>query len=304
MGYYLVLRSGWIRAEKRGGRPQKGAAPGTPYTLRTALEAGPLDLEEEPNDDPDHATDLSSGAREGYLAPAGDVDWYRLREAQPQVVRVEVSPLNRADVELSLWLPPAKPGGKPQLLARANEGGVREGEVLLNIAIPAGDSFVKVESALREFDGKRTRDGEDPDTLYKLTTQVWPDDGTRDREPNNDLAHAQELALPARATGNIWPKRDVDVYRFHVPGAHAPLDLRVSAVHGVDLMLTLREVSKARDGSERAEVIGTADQIRGEGEEALLAVPLKEGDYTIEVSSPHRDASAVADYTLTISDSQ
>jgi hypothetical protein len=302
-GYYFVLRPGWVSADKPGGRPRRVADPRTPYTLRTSLEAGPPDLEQEPNDDPAHATDLSGGSRSGYLSPAGDVDWYRIRAAVPSLLRVEVSALQRADVELSVWLPAARSGDKPVLLARANEGGVREGEILPAVGIPAGDALVKVESAQRNLDGKWLRDGEDRDTLYRLVASLVPDDGAHDREPNDDLAHAQVVALPAKVTGTIWPKRDVDVYRFRVSEGHPPLDLRVSAVRGVDLMLTLREVRQGRDGQERAEIIGTADQVRGEGEEALLSVPLKAGDYTVEVSSPRKEASASQPYTLTIADS-
>lgn len=302
-GYYFVLRPGWVSADKPGGRPRRVADPRTPYALRTSLEAGPPDLEQEPNDDAAHATDLSGGSRSGYLSPAGDVDWYRIRAAVPSLLRVEVSALQRADVELSVWLPAARPGDKPVLLARANEGGVREGEILPAVGIPAGDALVKVESAQRNLDGKWLRDGEDRDTLYRLTASLVPDDGAHDREPNDDLAHAQVVALPAKVTGTIWPKRDVDVYRFRVSEGRPPLDLRVSAVRGVDLMLTLREVRQGRDGQERAEIIGTADQVRGEGEEALLSVPLKPGDYTVEVSSPRKEASASQPYTLTIGDS-
>jgi hypothetical protein len=302
-GYYFVLRPGWVSADKPGGRPRRIADPRTPYALRTSLEAGPPDLEQEPNDDAAHATDLSGGSRSGYLSPAGDVDWYRIRAAVPSLLRVEVSALQRADVELSVWLPAARPGDKPVLLARANEGGVREGEILPAVGVPAGDALVKVESAQRNLDGKWLRDGEDRDTLYRLTASLVPDDGAHDREPNDDLAHAQVVALPAKVTGTIWPKRDVDVYRFRVSEGRPPLDLRVSAVRGVDLMLTLREVRPGRDGQERAEIIGTADQVRGEGEEALLSVPLKPGDYTVEVSSPRKEASASQPYTLTIGDS-
>jgi hypothetical protein len=172
------------------------------------------------------------------------------------------------------------------------------------VGIPAGDALVKVESAVRTIDGKSARDGEDRETLYKLTATLAPDDGTQDREPNDDLAHAQPAQLPTRITGTVWPKRDVDVYRFHVPEGHVPVDIKLSAVRGVDLMLTLREVRTGASGQETADVIGTADQVRGEGAEALLAVPLKAGDYTIEVSSPRREASATQQYVLEIRDSQ
>ena len=275
----------------------RGANPRVPYRLTAAVEAGPEDLEQEPNDEPARATDIASGGtRTGYLSPPGDVDWYRIRAEQPMILHVEVSALERADLELSVLAAGAKPGDKPQLLARANEGGVREGEVLPNVRVPAGESFIKVEAAARELDGKWVRDAEDRDHSYRLSAQLLPDDGSTDREPNNDVQTAQEVVLPASIRGWIWPRRDVDMFRFHVAAGAAPVTVRVSPVRGVDLQLRLLELRGSR-----ADVIGTADAFRGEGEEQLVAVPLKEGDYLVEVSSPSgKDASATQQYTLTI----
>ncbi len=288
-GFYFVLKSSWP-GKKRPANPR------VPYTLTANLEIGPKDLELEPNDDPAHASPLD-GTASGWLAPSGDTDWYRLRAAQPMILHVEVSPLERADVELSVWAPAsAKPGDKPRLLARANEGGVREGEVLPAVGVPAGDSFIKIESATRDSGGKRVRDGEDRDTLYHLTATLSPDDGSIEREPNNDVASAQPIALPATLKGYVWPRRDVDLFRFHVEAGRAPVSVRLSAVRGVDLMLRLLELKGAA-----AETIGSANAIKGEGEEQILSVPLKEGDYAVEVSSPaNKDASATQPYTLVV----
>jgi hypothetical protein len=293
-GYYLVVKSAAIGT---GRKVVRGANPRVPYKLLAAVESGPEDLEQEPNDEAARATDLASGAtRTGYLSPPGDVDWYRVRAEQPAILHVEVGPLERADLELSVLTAGAKPGDKPQLIARANEGGVREGEVLPNVRLPAGESFVKVEAAARELDGKWVRDSEDRDHTYRLSAQLLPDDGSTDREPNNDAQTAQEVTPPATVHGWIWPKRDVDVFRFHVAAGAPPVTLRLSPVRGVDLQLRLLEMRGAR-----ADVIGTADAIRGEGEEQLVAVPLKEGDYLVEVSSPRgKDGSATQQYTLTI----
>jgi hypothetical protein len=293
-GYYLVLRSGLLGT---GRKATRGANARVPYKLVASVESGPEDLEQEPNDEPARATEIASGgSRTGYLSPPGDVDWYRVHADQPMILHVEVSALERADLELSVLAAGAKPADKPELLARANEGGVREGEMLPNVRIGAGDSYIKIEGAARELDGKWVRDAEDRDHAYHLTAQLLPDDGSTDREPNNDADTAQQVTLPARIRGWIWPRRDVDVFRFHVGPAASPVTVRVSPVRGVDLALRLLELRGAR-----AEVIGTADAVRGEGEEQMVAVPLKEGDYAVEVSSPRgKDASATQQYTLTI----
>jgi hypothetical protein len=94
----------------------------------------------------------------------------------------------------------------------------------------------------------------------------------------------------------VWPRKDVDLYAFHVEPGHAPVSIRLSAVRGVDLMLRLLELHGTR-----ADVIGSTDQRHGEGEEQLLSVPLREGDYAVEVSSPRgKDASATEPYELRV----
>jgi hypothetical protein len=283
-GYYLVLKP----HGKRG-------APLSPYTLTASVEQGPPDLEQEPNDDPQHATLIENTAT-GYLAPAGDADWYRVHTDKPMILRAEVTGLERADLELSVYGPPPSPGEKPPLLAKANEGGPKEGEVLPAVGVPAGDSYVLVQAALRNLDGKWIRDGEDRQNPYKLQIALGPDDGSIEREPNNDPETAQTVTVPASIKGYIWPRKDVDLYKFHLPAGHPPISLRLSAVRGVDLVLRLLELRAGK-----SEVIGSSDAFRGEGEEQLVSVPLKEGDYAAEVASPrNKDASATQPYTLSI----
>jgi len=293
-GYYLVVRSAPLTHEKKA---RRGANANVAYSLATALEAGAADLEAEPNDDAAHATWLSS-TRTGYLAPAGDADWYRVRNEGKSVLRAEVTGLSRADLELFVYAPPQHPGEKPQLLAHANEGGVREGELLPAVGID-GDALVLVQCAPRELQGQKVRDCEDRDSPYTLSIALAADDGALEREPNDDLDHAQPLALPARVIGTLWPKRDTDLFRFDLD-APRTLSFRLSAIRGVDAMLTLRELKSGKGGHLTSEVIGTADASHGEGAEEILAVPLKPGSYAIEVSSPRRDGSATQTYTLSV----
>jgi len=282
-GYYLVLK----------GKSRRGA-PLIPYTLTATLEAGAPDLEIEPNDDPEHATPLRETAT-GFIAPAGDQDWYRVHADAPMVLHAELSGADRADLELAVYT--SAGAEKPRLLARANEGGPREPEVLPAVGIPAGDSYVLVQAAARQLEGKWVRDGEDRQTPYRLAVQLAPDDGTTEREPNDDVASAQAITLPVALKGWIWPRKDVDVFRFHVAAGQTPVSVLLSAVRGVDLQLRLYQLH----GERPAEVIGSSDVRRGEGEEKLVAVPLKEGDYAVEVSSPrNKDASASQPYTLSV----
>ncbi len=280
-GYFLVVK----------GRSRHGA-PLTPYTLTATVEPGAPGLEQEPNDDPRHATPMHEAAV-GYLAPAGDQDWFRVHTDAPAVLHAELSGADRADLELAAY----GPGDKPALLARVNEGGPREVEVLPAIGLPAGDSYLLVQSAPRQLEGKWVRDAEDRQNPYKLVVQLSPDDGSLEREPDNDATTAQALALPVAVKGFIWPRKDVDFFRFHVEAGHQPVSIFLSAVRGVDLGLRLYQLH----GDQPPEVIGSSDAVRGEGEEKLVAVPLKEGDYAVEVQSPrNKDASASDPYTLRV----
>src|SRR6267378_1590733 len=282
-GYYLVLK----------GKSRRGA-PLAPYTLTATVEAGAQDLELEPNDDPEHATPLRETAT-GFLAPSGDQDWYRVHVDAPAVLHAELSGADRADLELAVYA--AAGTEKPRLLARANEGGPRELEVVPAVGIPAGDSYLLVQAAARQLEGKWVRDGEDRQTPYRLAVQLSPDDGSTEREPNDEVATAQLVSLPVAVKGWIWPRKDVDLFRFHVEAGHAPVNVMLPAVRGVDLQLRLYQLR----GDRPPEVIGSSDAKRGDGEEKLIAVPLKEGDYAVEVSSPrHKDASASQAYTLTV----
>src|SRR6266850_6043431 len=283
-GYYLVLK----------GKSRRGA-PLIPYTLTATVEAGAPDLELEPNDDPDHATPLRESAT-GFIAPAGDQDWYRLHAGAPMILHAELSGADRADLELAVYA--ASGSEKPRLLARVNEGGPRELEVLPALGIPAGDNFVLVQAAARQLEGKWVRDGEDRQTPYRLVIQLLPDDGTTEREPNDEVASAQALSLPVSVKGWIWPRKDVDAFRFHIETGHAPVSIVLPAVRGVDLQLRLYQL---HGPDKPPEVIGSSDSKRGEGEEKLVAVPLKAGDYAVEVSSPrNKDASPTQAYTLTV----
>jgi len=282
-GYYLVVR----------GRSRRGA-PLTPYTVTATSEPGAPDLEIEPNDDPAHATPVHATAT-GFIAPAGDQDWYRVHSDTPAVLHAELIGADRADLELAVYGDTGT--DKPRLLARVNEGGAREPEVVPAVGIPAGDSYVLVQAAARQLEGKWVRDGEDRDNPYHLSLQLSPDDGSVEREPNDEIASAPPLPLPIHVKGWIWPRKDVDMFRFHVEAGHAPVSLLLPAVRGLDLQLRLYQLR----GERPPEVIGSSDAKRGEGEEKLVAVPLKEGDYAVEVSSPrHKDASATQPYTLSV----
>ena len=248
------------------------------YTLSAAVEPAPPDLEIEPNDAPAQATPLSSSAS-GYLSPKGDQDWYVVHADAPSVLQAQVSGLAR-DVELAAFEVPD--GGKPRQLARMAEDG---GTQILPALALQGDGYLRVRM--------RSPDEEDRDGLYKLTASLSPDDGTLDREPNDSVAAAQPVPLPVTLRGHLWPKRDIDFFRFHVEAGHPPVSIVLTPPRSMPLALRLYELHQ---GSE-PEVIGSS----AAAQPSLIAVPLKEGDYAVEVYSPRREASPTEVYELRLS---
>jgi hypothetical protein len=252
---------------------------GATYTLTTALEPAPPDLEVEPNDDPQHATPLGATAA-GYLSPKGDQDWYRVQVSVPSVLQAQVTGLAQ-DVELAAF--DAPDGGRPRQLARAAEDGGTQ--ILPYVALAPGDGWVRVRM--------RSPADEDREHLYHLSATVSPDDGSLEREPNDSVAAAQALTLPIAVRGFLWPKRDVDFFRFHVPADHEPVSIVLTPPRGLQLALRLYELHAAG-----AEVIGSS---AATPTPSLISVPLKEGDYAVEVSSPRKDGSATEAYELRVS---
>lgn len=243
----------------------KHGAPLTPYSITATLLAAPEDLEIEPNNDPAHATPFH-GSATGYLSPPGDVDFFRL-QGDGGILRAAVS---------------GPDGGVELALVEADGGVVSRADLALpSVGLPEGDSYLRVRG---EFDD-----------AYRLTAEIVADDGAFEREPNDSLATAQLLVVPAQVKGWVWPARDVDLFRFHVPAGHAPISIVLSHPREMDLQLLLREVHG--DGGD---VIGSSHSAQGDGEEKLLSVPLKEGDYAVEIRSPRKDASRTDFYTLSV----
>src|SRR5438445_414565 len=317
------MRRAWLVAALLCACREKGAAP-VPAAESPAAPAPPERIrEQEPNDRAVDATPLQPGKpmRGTYLS-ADDEDWYRL-ELKPSAMdalRIEVTAVAGARPELEVRALAdasllATFRGTDELLVRdlsvhladLRDGGLGDRGVADGVVADRGDADggltdggfpagVAAGGGYYLVLKGHTRRGA-PLTPYTITTALEAGAPDLEIEPNDEVATAPVLALPIQVKGWIWPRKDVDVFRFHVGAGHAPVNLVLAAVRGVDLQLRLYELR----GERPPEVIGSSDARRGEGEEKLIAVPLKEGDYAVEVSSPrNKDASATQAYTLTV----
>jgi hypothetical protein len=189
------------------------------YSLQVTLEKMVGVQEREPNDTPPRATKITAGeAVKGFIAPAGDEDWYALEVAAPSLARISVTGIDNVDLVLGLH----DQSGLHRL--SVDEGKVREGEILPNAPLAAGRNLIRVSA-------KKTNQ-ENVFQPYELLAEVRPDDGLEEQEPNNDLPRANPIAIGTPREGYLYPKRDVDVYRLDLQSATAPRALRF-ALRGI-----------------------------------------------------------------------
>jgi hypothetical protein len=174
------------------------------YSLRASLDLPGEPTEIEPNDAWAQATPLEGpqGALAGYVASAGDVDWFKLAAATPSLARVEVSCPERVDLKLSVH----DAAGKE--LWKVDEGGRREPETLVDVPV-RGTVFLRVYARPGDLNA---------DEPYRLTWKLDPDDGTWEHEPNNSFAAA--TPWPAGAPlmrGYLHPRGDMDTFKVVAP---------------------------------------------------------------------------------------
>jgi len=291
---YVVVRSAWSGSGKdarRGYNAQK------PYTLTVSKEEAGANAELEPNDEISKATPLPpNGFREGFISPKGDVDYYVLKTEQPVLAKLQLSGVERLDLVLSV-VKPTEDGKGEQVLLRANDGAVKEPEILNSVYCP-GLCWVKVEGALRKVDGKLVRDYENSEQPYRLTATVVPDDGSEEREPNNTPATATPIALNRPIRGTVHPKKDVDYFRLDLSGKPVKTAIKASVTGVLKLHIGLYLHRLHDDG--RSTLVQTADQAKGDAPE-IIRYSAEPGIYLLEVrDSKNRESNFLDWYQLSV----
>ncbi len=291
---YVVVKSAWTGSGKEAKRGFNAEAP---YTLSVSQEAAAANAEFEPNDEPGRATPLPrDGYREGFLSPKTDEDLYVLRTDGPVLAQFQLSGVERVDLALEVVRP--KDGGGLETLLRANDGAVKEGEILNNVACN-GECFVKVEGAARRVDGKWGRDSENAEQPYRLSVSVTADNGVEEREPNNTAETATRIGLGHPIRGTIQPRKDTDLYLLDLSGrmVRTPLRATLIGILKVDLGLYLHRLEE--DGT--LSLVQTADRAKGEQPE-VIRFSAEPGRYVFEVrdSSKKNDANFQDRYQLSV----
>jgi hypothetical protein len=297
--YYVTVRSAWSGTGKDARRGYNLTAP---YSLTIAPEEAGTNAELEPNDEAGKATPiLGDGTKIGYFAPKGDVDYFAVKCEKPSLLKVELSGVDRVDSMLSLVQPdPEGNADKEEVLLRANDGGIHEGEMLVNIGCgPGHDALLRVEAAPRLVGGKWVRDQENPDEAYRLTVTSRPDTGDFEREPNNSPQTATALQLGRPIKGHIHPKKDVDYFVVDLSKSpvKVPLKATVTGILKVDIALALFRMEA--DAS-KPTLVQRSEKGKGEQPETIRFT-VEPGVYLLEVKDTRGQQSNFMDaYQLTV----
>ncbi|MCI0572510.1 MAG: ABC transporter substrate-binding protein [Myxococcaceae bacterium] len=289
---YVVVKSAWSGVGKAA---RRGYSADAPYTLTVSAEEAGANAELEPNDELAKATLLTAGAhRDGFLVPKTDVDYYELRTAGPVLADFHLSGVERLDLTLSVVERTDK--GERTLLT-SRDGAVKEPEQLNNV-VCQGSCFVKVESGLRQVEGKWVKDFENPELPYRLGVTVSPDNGTEEREPNNALDHATALETGRAVRGTVHPRKDVDYFQLDLRdrAVRTPLVASLLGILKVDVGLYLHRVGE--DG--KLTLVQTADRAKGE-EPEIIRYSAEPGLYVLEVrDSKARESNFQDSYQLLV----
>lgn len=198
------------------------------YRLQVNATEAAQHREVEPNDTPTQAVRLRGkrGEVRGSIEVGHDKDFYYLSVTGRANVRLELKPPAALDGRLTVF---SLRGAK---LADANFGKTGESELLTNIRATHGVR-IRVSGADRSFDPKHS---------YRLLWVVTPADRGDEREPNDTQRTATLIAPGVSARGYIYPRGDVDYYRFRLPGilgSTQKVRISVQGVPKVRLQLTL-----------------------------------------------------------------
>lgn len=297
--FYVVVKSAWSGTGKDA---KKSFNAERSYTLTVAPEEAGANAELEPNNDRGSATPLpNNGFREGFLSPKGDVDYFVLRADQPTLARIQLSGVERLDLQLSM-VGGAPDGGEADVeLLRANEGTVKEPEMLNNVFC-SSECFFKVSGASRKVEGKWVNDYENAEVPYRLSVVTLADNGSEEREPNNTADKATPIALGKAVRGTVYPKKDSDLFKLDLSARPVKTAIQATllGILKVDVGLYLHRVGE--DG--KLELVQTADRAKGDKPETIR-FSADPGVYVFEVrDSKNRESNFQDSYQLVVEEGE
>jgi hypothetical protein len=203
------------------------------YRLKVEASKRVTDREVEPNDSLRRAVKIRGkrGQIKGSIEVSHDVDYFYLSLGRRSNVRLQLEPPTGLDLKLTAY------SMRGRKIAEADFGKAGETELLTNVRAANGIR-VRVAGSKRSFDPLRS---------YRLRWEVTPADRGDEREPNNTQATPNGIVPGVTARGFIYPRGDVDFYRFRLPGVLGTtqkVTISVQGVPRVRLELTLMDGQK------------------------------------------------------------
>jgi serine/threonine-protein kinase len=246
-------------------------------------EPGPQGAEVEPNNEPDDATLIASGAPvTGYLGKRmsrsePDRDCYRLRERPAadgsQIISIHVTALPNIDVTVQLFDQTGK------FIARSDSGDSGADEWIRNHRVRDPVLVVVTESTAHAG----ALPTENVSDHYTLTVALSDADPKAEVEPNDMDADAVPIRPGIAMTGFLDRRGDVDSYRFH--GDAGRYDVVIIGAGNVPLRLRRGTDDPLRVRSAALDLV-PGDILRVERDDPLYGdarIAAPEDPYTMEV---------------------
>jgi len=226
--------------------------------------------ETEPNGDAMKAMEIRSGvAVEGFLGSYNDVDFYKIRVAEPSVIDVRLSAVRGINHSLKLWN-----GSSPEPLKFIDDARKSSPERMCNLSLSGGYLYISVQH------GEKDPRIANTENHYLLNVDVRGRKGNEEMEPNDNPDTATETLLGGEVTGFFSPAynrmsrdrenplREEDFFRFEVllPGGKPLLlDLDLTPVPDVDSEVQLFAPGMNKVLTANAQGTGAGESARGIG---------------------------------------
>ena len=253
--YMLRLRSKYDNAGN----------PDVPFDLMTELLPYQGRTEFEPNNQRSDATPFELDSIQGTIAPAGDVDWYKISIATDGkfLLRADVSGVPAMDLALTL----KDSLGNDLLLV--DNAGKEQPEVVTGYGVTKGDYYLVVaEKSGRKSDSRNS---------YTLSKKLIPWQAGLEWEPNDSTGTAQALKIGDSVDGYFAPKGDQDWYEFNVY-QKGVVELDLTGVLNVAPTITLFDQENKELASSSAVKAGDPVVLTRELDRGTYDVRLKPSD--------------------------
>jgi len=245
------------------------------YQLYVTVKKFNPAFEFEPNESLSQANLIKNAYVQGFINPAGDVDWYKLEIKEKSIVNISVTPLNNVDLVLSIN---NQNGISLKIL---NYFGISKAEYIPDLMLEPGIYYITLR------DSNYNQNYLDS---YTLTVKKEKFSEFLGYEPNDNFEEAILIQPNHSYKGYISPVSDKDFFVFFL-NEDRKIKLEISPVPNIDFIVKIFDqnfnlIKEINNGSS------------GEGESDLLT--LTSGKFYIMLSDADNKDNFNENYLLSI----